>query len=385
MSTVIRIDNVDPQIIYSGTWTTHPSESGYNHTISLTRRIGNSATLNFIGKSLALKVAKVIRFVCKSNLKFQGNSVAVVGQLGPHPPNAPAITRYQVDDGDPVTFAPASPSSDLTRMLFYQSPALPFGPHKLVMTNMMDLDWIWFDYFEVTSLDGLPQLPGISSSTGTLTIPQQTSPTSGRSGSSTSQDLVSTTGAQPQAPITTISTLILTSISQGLDSFTAGILPSDAPTFVPSPQGDSNSSENSTRTGPIVGAILGSIAFLGIGIALILCLRRRRRNAIRDPDMTTLDSSPRQNDALSSSYSVVTPLTSEMRTQNDMYSDSRYTTYMSTRSSIPPSSISTFAERTVDTPQGNFTAQPGPSTSKRRLQLATVASPELPLPTYSAS
>ncbi|KAF9051338.1 hypothetical protein BJ165DRAFT_1340251 [Panaeolus papilionaceus] len=128
MATVTRVDNVDPRIIYSGTWVTFPNNDAYNNTISLARDIGTTATLNFLG-----------------------NSVAAFGQLGPNPPNAPATTRYQVDDGDPTTFAPASPSTDLHQLLFYQSPTLPYGSHKLVMTNVMDLDWIWFDYFEVTT------------------------------------------------------------------------------------------------------------------------------------------------------------------------------------------------------------------------------------------
>lgn len=51
MTSVTIIDNVDPSIIFSGVWTRHDSKTGYNNTISLTRSVGNSATVNFIGKS----------------------------------------------------------------------------------------------------------------------------------------------------------------------------------------------------------------------------------------------------------------------------------------------------------------------------------------------
>ncbi|KAF9051344.1 hypothetical protein BJ165DRAFT_878481 [Panaeolus papilionaceus] len=128
---ITQIDNVDPRVVYGGVWTRHPNQEAFNNTITLTRSIGNTATVMFT--------------------EVAGNSIAVYGQLGRHPPDAPAITKYEIDDGDPVTFAPPSPASDLKRLLFFQSRAYPYGTHKLVMTNMVNLDWIWLDYFEVTN------------------------------------------------------------------------------------------------------------------------------------------------------------------------------------------------------------------------------------------
>lgn len=57
MATVTRVDNVDPRIIYSGTWVTFPNNDAYNNTISLARDIGTTATLNFVGKYKTLKLA----------------------------------------------------------------------------------------------------------------------------------------------------------------------------------------------------------------------------------------------------------------------------------------------------------------------------------------
>ncbi|PPR01979.1 hypothetical protein CVT24_011147 [Panaeolus cyanescens] len=65
-SNTTQIDNYDPRVVYGGIWTTHPNIDAFNQTISLARDIGTTATL-----------------------LFTGNSIAVYGQLGPHPPTAP--------------------------------------------------------------------------------------------------------------------------------------------------------------------------------------------------------------------------------------------------------------------------------------------------------
>ncbi|PPR01978.1 hypothetical protein CVT24_011146 [Panaeolus cyanescens] len=39
---------------------------------------------------------------------------------------APAITQYEIDDGDAVLYAPPSPPKTLSRLLFFQSPVYPY-------------------------------------------------------------------------------------------------------------------------------------------------------------------------------------------------------------------------------------------------------------------
>ncbi|PPQ74316.1 hypothetical protein CVT24_000568 [Panaeolus cyanescens] len=103
-SNTTQIDNYDPRVLYRGSWSRHPNGRAFNQTITLARAINTTATL-----------------------VFTGNSVAVYGELGPYPPTAvPPVTKYEIDDGDPVIFAPPSPTKTLDRLLFFQSRAYPY-------------------------------------------------------------------------------------------------------------------------------------------------------------------------------------------------------------------------------------------------------------------
>ncbi|KAF9051342.1 hypothetical protein BJ165DRAFT_878254 [Panaeolus papilionaceus] len=166
-----QIDNADARVVYGGGWSTYKNGDMFNNTIALTRSVGSTATL-----------------------MFTGNSIAVYGELGPYSPDIPAITKYEIDDGDPITFAPPSPASDLPRLLFFQSRAYPYGTHKLVMTNMMDSDWIWLDYFEVTnngdpSVTSLPLNPTFTPNIS----PTSTSPAASNSNKPSSGVIVGAT------------------------------------------------------------------------------------------------------------------------------------------------------------------------------------------------
>ncbi|KAF9051336.1 hypothetical protein BJ165DRAFT_878033 [Panaeolus papilionaceus] len=229
MTSMTIIDNVDPSIIFSGVWTRHDSKTGYNNTISLTRSVGNSATVNFIG-----------------------NSIAVYGMLGPHPPDAPAVTTYQIDGDSPTTYAPASPSTQVIRLLFYQSPTLSYGSHKLVMTNMVDLDWIWLDYFEVTSTGGQPQQPTPRTSGSIATLTRASAGNAPQTTVSNGDSILSPAAPSNASRPTQLSTLSSNTLNQSLSStrnpstsntdqsqfFSPKTTHIDAPTFLASAQGN---------------------------------------------------------------------------------------------------------------------------------------------------
>lgn len=67
-------------------------------------------------------------------------------------PSAALDSQYSIDNGPPVTYAPASPPFYAT-VPYYQSPSLSVGEHVLLTMNMVDEDLIWLNYFIIQSVD----------------------------------------------------------------------------------------------------------------------------------------------------------------------------------------------------------------------------------------
>ncbi|PPQ74311.1 hypothetical protein CVT24_000563 [Panaeolus cyanescens] len=335
MATVTRIDNVNPDIVYSGVWTRHDSQTGYNNTISLTRRVGNSATLNFIG-----------------------NSIAVYGMLGPHPPDAPAITTYQIDGGDPTTYAPPSPTSQQMRLLFYQSPPLSEDGGQVQPPSPQ-------------TSNAIPPSPTLD-----VTLPITTSDrissqrTSGSASLSATSSQSTSRNPDQSSPSATISPVPSSETTQTSRSFSPNTLPIDAPTFIASAQDTSQSTTPSTAT--VLGGVLGGVFSLVIlsGI-FFLCLRKRRKKAAHNKYSPEASASNLiQSDFTNSSMREV------------IYrpgSDNEPISATSTSSTGPPS-----APWTTDaflSPVRNTGVLPP---SKANVQEPAAHLSEVPLPPYSA-
>ncbi|PPQ74312.1 hypothetical protein CVT24_000564 [Panaeolus cyanescens] len=129
---ITRIDNADSRVVYEGAWTPMTGDdvvTAWNKTLSVTRGMGNSASISFTGNKIA--VYGTLSNVLSHKSKFNVDSL---------PPTT-------------VTFT-ASPDTNLSttgRALFYQSPSLPYGKHALTMTSTQDMNWMVLDYFEVTT------------------------------------------------------------------------------------------------------------------------------------------------------------------------------------------------------------------------------------------
>ncbi|KAF9042304.1 hypothetical protein BJ165DRAFT_1529733 [Panaeolus papilionaceus] len=130
----IDIDDGHPFIFSSGTWDQQLSADAFK-----------TKTKGFM---------KIVRFVSTSRLT--------------------GIRQHtNIDNGPPVTYAPASPPFYAT-VPYYPSPSLSMGEHVLSMMNMVDEDLIWLDYFIIQSVDG--GTPQILLSDGAL-IPQNSTNT----------------------------------------------------------------------------------------------------------------------------------------------------------------------------------------------------------------
>ncbi|KAF8799096.1 hypothetical protein BYT27DRAFT_7202077 [Phlegmacium glaucopus] len=198
---VLVIDDQDPALVYGSGWTHYQYPSAhYNDTSSLSRGQGSRVTL-----------------------QFNGISIAVYGSPGP---NTTVAFTTVVDSGSSALTNVPTPTAQQYRQLFFQSPHLSAGNHSFVLTNVDDDDWLWLDYFAITT-----DLPGSTSST-------------------VSAQVMITTSPQSTNP----------------------------------PQNNTQSSSNHPPIAAIVGEALGGIAVICVLVFCFLYLRRRRPSIIIDGD-----------------------------------------------------------------------------------------------------
>ncbi|KAF5321664.1 hypothetical protein D9619_000076 [Psilocybe cf. subviscida] len=149
MSTV-KIDDSDPSITWSGSWERAGNSNEYNHTCSGSKNVGDTAIVTFTGTSITVYGT-------------------IVG-----PGNTPTST-YTLDDGPlSPSFRPDPPPGKLYGQAFFASPTLPYGTHKLNITDTTNtVTGLWLDYFIVTTAVNANTTLNSSSS-----IPQPTGGTS---------------------------------------------------------------------------------------------------------------------------------------------------------------------------------------------------------------
>lgn len=149
-----------------------------------------------------------------------GIQVSVVGTVGPQNTGlATPQSNYTVDGGSPNVFAPTEDQSVHYNTRFYLSSILPNGQHTLVVTNLLNSDALFIDYF--------------------LVYKSQNDSTFG----------------PPVATVTLTTTVGSTSHTSG-----AGI-----------------SSGSPTNTGAIVGSVFGAAILIIAAVAIILWMRGPKR------------------------------------------------------------------------------------------------------------
>ncbi|KAJ6534662.1 hypothetical protein DFH09DRAFT_1325278 [Mycena vulgaris] len=261
------IDDRDARVTYNPGWQQFGSENDFQHTSQRSSNVGDSVTL-----------------------QFEGKAVAMYGGLTLETPGMRA--SIVLDGGAPTTYnAPSDGSS--TNNLYFQSPLLSDGAHTLVVTVETE-QHLWADYFLVTpSASGgttaapPPVTPPSTTSPSTVTPPFTTTSPSTPGASSVSSDGTSAP-AGTHSPATGGHT-----IAFGGSTGTSGStpLPSGATSPAASPATSALSGSNSggsqlpavaattkpTPTAAIVAAVLGTLLLVAVLLGLFLCLRRRKR------------------------------------------------------------------------------------------------------------
>ncbi|KAI0628823.1 hypothetical protein C8Q77DRAFT_341865 [Trametes polyzona] len=215
-----RIDNTDPRVFYSGTWThlpafADPSQNNYNGTLALTTASGAFATI-----------------------MFNATKVSVYGMLA-NTTTVQMKSRYSLDQRLPEYYEPPQDIGALPeyQVLFWQSANLALYEHTLRVEN--NGDQFWLDYLEVEVPDRIASAP--------TTTPSSATPST----SSSAAPLSSTTSEIPPYPIPSSSD---TSSSASISSSLSGSLPVSTTSAVRSsslvPSTSAPSSFLSSTTGP---------------------------------------------------------------------------------------------------------------------------------------
>ena len=155
-----------------------------------------------------------------------GVQISVVGTIGPRTAGVVSPqSNYTVDGSTPNVYTATQDSTVHYSTRFYLSPTLPDGQHTLIVTNILDSDSFFIDYFLV-----------YKSSTDTSWSPKVVTVTSTTTPSSTSQSSAS-------------------------------------------------SGRSTANTGTIVGSALGAAALVIVAVAIILWLRGRNKRDFDEPQV----------------------------------------------------------------------------------------------------
>ena len=230
----VMVDDQDARVIYRGAWEHQQSvvAGEFNQTISGARPAGSTATLNFVGPT---HFSDIVLFVCLTyTYLFLGTKITVFGTQGSINVDGQPTTTYAIDGVVVATYAAPmiAPGYVTTGTIFFKSQTLADGNHTLVITTTNGTlpNRYLLDYFQYTAS---PFVSSSSISSSSNTPSSSTRPTSNNA-----------------APVSSPSTLA-----------------------------SSNTSEASSRNkvGPIVGGVLGGIAFLMVAaLLLFICIRKRR-------------------------------------------------------------------------------------------------------------
>ncbi|KAJ7727582.1 hypothetical protein B0H16DRAFT_250922 [Mycena metata] len=252
------IDDGDPRITYSASWTSAGAEYDFMHTTHGSTAVG--ATLSFT---------------------FQGQGISFYGDL-----NSGALTSasISIDKGPAASYvAPAQSAAVSSNNLLFDSGDISEGTHTIVVTAD-NANAFWVDYLLVR-----PNSPGFTPSTPTA----PTAPVGSTSSSSPSTKSSSATNAQSSSSTHSSSTnslsLSLTSIINTPSGSAANSAASAPPSSSTSLSLGSNSpSKKVTVKGAmIVGPVVGVLALVALAALAVFFYRRRHRQLARQrPNIT---------------------------------------------------------------------------------------------------
>ncbi|EKM50825.1 uncharacterized protein PHACADRAFT_213685 [Phanerochaete carnosa HHB-10118-sp] len=127
-TTVVRVDDRDPTIFYSGDW-----------------YLGGNSETEFDGTTHgALTNGSTIQYT------FNGTSIRFYGTVSGAPTGPPSTSSFVVDNGESVLVATSQPADPMYQYEYFASGTLEDGMHTLVVTavDTDTVDILWFDYLE---------------------------------------------------------------------------------------------------------------------------------------------------------------------------------------------------------------------------------------------
>jgi len=215
MSAVQIIDDSDPTVSYSSGWQNAGGSNEYNATTTWANQPGSTATVVFVGMHLSIFPF----FFCHKFMRmFQGVQIAVVGTIGPRTAGfLSPQSNYSVDGSTPNVYTAVQDGSVHYNTRYYLSPTLSDGQHTLFVTNILNSDSFFIDYFLVYKS-------------------------------------AADTSFNPKVVTVTLTTPIASQTGSG-----------------------SKSGNSSSNTGAIVGSALGAAALIVVAVAFILWLRGRKK------------------------------------------------------------------------------------------------------------
>ncbi|KAH9948298.1 hypothetical protein B0H21DRAFT_821145 [Amylocystis lapponica] len=267
---VTIVDDQDPAIEYVGSWH-HFNESDAAYG-TLSGALSLPANLSFFWNAAA-----------------DGDTVTVLGTVGPANGTAVPVSSYQLDQASPVTYTPPADISFALDQQFYLSPPLPKGPHVLVIQVQQTTATYAsiLDYLCITS-----QVQD-SSSSQSASAPESSAPPATPSvstGGSQTDSAPSTMGDVSPSPIASTSSTVPTNSATPANSTTptssmtptSSIIPTDLSANLTSSTAPTSSSASlippiSVKPEMHVGAIVGGVVgFAAVALAIFLLLRHRR-------------------------------------------------------------------------------------------------------------
>ncbi|KAH9476932.1 hypothetical protein JR316_0010848 [Psilocybe cubensis] len=233
-----RIDDRDSIVSYSkpavgGHWSSQGSSTSYQSTLSLTRTRNAHASVS-----------------------FTGTSISVYGLVSPSGTGNIQSSSYSVDGSKTEVYMARPIERTQSQVLFYDSGPLVDGQHTLLVTNLVELDFLWIDYFLITSTSGL---------NGSVPATTPAAFSSSTLGTSTTSTSFSST-----ASIELASSVLPTQSTVGQDDG-ASVL------AVFSEKRCASSNSNLSDVAAIVGGIVGGISLIILMVIVVAVARRTRQ------------------------------------------------------------------------------------------------------------
>ncbi|KAJ7027409.1 hypothetical protein C8F04DRAFT_1266965 [Mycena alexandri] len=243
------IDDSDPRITYSGSWTTAGAEYDFLHSTHGSTAAG--ATFSFT---------------------FQGQAISFYGDINN---GALMSASISIDKGPAVSYvAPVQSAPVTSNNLIFDSGALSEGTHTIVVTAE-NANPVWFDYLLVT-----PNSPGFTSSPSASSPSAPAPPTDPTSVSSVTKSSSTIIALSSSSTHSSSTTSLSPSLNSNINT-PSGSSTSSAPSSssTNSSLGSNTASKKITVEGAmIVGPVIGVLAFVALAALVFFFYRRRRRH-----------------------------------------------------------------------------------------------------------